>query len=194
MARSTKTPDSRRMRGFESAGGLVRTPVRKVAETRGFAVTRLLTHWDEVAGPDLAPICRPDRIGYGREGLGATLRLLAPGAAAPLVEMQREALRERINALYGYNAIARITVTQTSQSGLAGSLAGNMANELAEPAAAFAHKPRAEGSNIALPSDKTLERVRRVAQDMAADVGDSSLRDALTDLAASVMARRGPKH
>lgn len=189
MARPTKptnepadrTP-SRRMRGFEPAGGLVRSPVRKVAESRGFAVARLLTHWDEVAGPDLAPICRPERIGYGREGLGATLRLLAPGAAAPLVEMQREALRTRINALYGYNAIARITVTQTSQTGLA------------EGATPFAHKPRDNDANIVKPGDATLERLRRVASEMAADVGDSSLRDALTDLAASVLARRGQKH
>lgn len=182
-------PFARRQRGFEAAGALVRKPVRKAAESRGFAVTRLLTHWDEVAGPDLAPLCRPERISYGKGGFGATLRLLVSGAAAPLVQMQADALRERINALYGYAAIARVTLTQTSETGLAGGLA--------EAQAPFAARPRPAsatvGNNFAPASGRALERLRDVAGGLTADVTDPGLRAALEDLATRVLARRTPQ-
>ena len=166
----------RRMRGFIAASSLVRAPVRKAAEGRGFAVAKLLTHWDEVAGPDLAPLCRPERITYGKGGLGATLRLLASGAAAPLVQMQLSALKERINALYGYSAIARITLTQSSATG-----------GLAEAQSPFAH--RSQGANIVPPSPERLEQLRRIAHGITEDVGDPNLRSALDQLAAQVLSR-----
>lgn len=93
--------------------------VQKAAEGRGFAVTRLLTHWPEIAGEQLARQTRPVRISYGRGGIGATLILLTSGPAAPMVEMQLPQLRERINACYGYNAIQKISLTQTAASGFA---------------------------------------------------------------------------
>ena len=36
--------------------------------------------------------------GYGKGGMGATLTLLTTGPMAPMVEMQKERLRERVNA------------------------------------------------------------------------------------------------
>ena len=65
----------RRQRGFEPAFGLVKGPIRAAGEARGFAVARLLTHWAEVAGEDLAGKTRPVKIGYGKGGMGATLTL-----------------------------------------------------------------------------------------------------------------------
>ena len=53
----------RRIRGFEATSGLLRDQIRKVGESRGFAVARLLTHWPEIAGEDMARITRP---GQGR--------------------------------------------------------------------------------------------------------------------------------
>ena len=108
----------RRMRGFETAAALVATPVRAVGETRGFAVARLLTNWAEVVGPELAQSTRPVRISHGR-GFGATLTLLVQGAHAPLIEMQKDRIREKVNACYGFNAVSRITLTQTAPTGFA---------------------------------------------------------------------------
>jgi hypothetical protein len=171
------TPPSRRMRGFEAASGLLRDPIRKAGETRGFAVTRLLTHWPEVAGADLAPLCRPIKVSYGQGGLGATLTLLASGAAAPLVQMQVDRLREKVNAIYGYAAISRIRVTQTAAEGFA------------EPQRPF------EGPNIAPPSPEKLARAQQVVSGMTDGVTDTGLRDALDRLATNVLIRqtqRGP--
>ena len=103
----------RRERGFERASILVAGPVRAAGEHRGFAVSRLLTHWTEVAGPDIARVSRPVEVTYGR-GLGATLTLLTTGPEAPMLEMQKDRIRERVNACYGYGAIEKIRITQTA--------------------------------------------------------------------------------
>jgi hypothetical protein len=80
---------------------------------------RLLTHWAEIAGEDLARITRPVKIGYSRDGFGATLTLLTAAAQAPMVQMQLPVLREKVNACYGYSAISRISLTQTATTGFA---------------------------------------------------------------------------
>jgi hypothetical protein len=163
-------PPTRRMRGFEAAGGLLSRRIQKAGESRGFAITRLLTHWPEVAGPDLAPISRPVKVGYTREGMGATLTLLVAPAHAPMVEMRKERLRERVNAVYGYNAISRIHITQTAATGFA------------DGQADFTHAPRAE-------TGRDLPQPGPAAQAVAEDVADGGLRRALAQLAQNVLAR-----
>ena len=101
-------------KGFKRTDSLLSQQIRKASETRGFAQSRLLTHWTEIAGEATAAISRPVEVSYGRkEGIGATLTLLTTGANAPMLEMQKEQLRARVNAVYGYNAIARVRITQT---------------------------------------------------------------------------------
>jgi hypothetical protein len=78
-------PPTRRMRGFEAASRLVESRIRKAGEARGFAISRLLTHWTEIAGADIAAQCRPVKIGYAKGGLGGTLTLLTTGAAGPML-------------------------------------------------------------------------------------------------------------
>jgi hypothetical protein len=162
-----RVKDARRMRGFEAAGGLLKEPIRKAGETRGFAVTKLLTHWPEIAGGDLAPLCRPVKVSYGQGGFGATLTLLAS-----LVQMQLERLKERVNAIYGFAAIARIRLTQTAAEGFS------------EPARPF------EAPNIAAPSPQALERARAIVSDLTQGVGDSDLKAALARFATNMMTRR----
>ncbi|MDJ1009365.1 MAG: DUF721 domain-containing protein [Paracoccaceae bacterium] len=111
----TRTP--RRGKGFRRTATLVQAPIKGVGAKRGFAVARVLTHWAEIVGRDIAAAAKPVDVSFGREGLGATLTLLVKGAEAPLLEMQKERIRETVNACYGYNAIARIRFTQTAASG-----------------------------------------------------------------------------
>ena len=103
MARTTaQTPSTqRRTRGFEAASGLLKDQVRVAGESRGFAVARLLTHWSEIAGEQMAAITRPVKVGYGREGMGATLTLLVQAAQAPMVQMDLPRLKERVTQLAG---------------------------------------------------------------------------------------------
>ena len=183
----TNAPPGRRMRGFEPAAGLLHGPIRNAGESRGFASSRVLTQWAEIAGPDLAPLCRPVRVSYAEGGFGATLTLLTSGAAAPMVQMQLPRLKERINAVYGYAAIARIRVTQTSGE------IGSAPPGLAEAQAAFTPAPAGmrgkgggasgEASNIAPPSGQALGRARAVLAGLTDGVADPDLRAALDRLA-----------
>lgn len=172
MARkpALNAPPQRRMRGFESASRLMETQIRKASETRGFAVSRLLTHWPEIAGEDIATLCRPVKISYGKGGLGATLTLLTTGAAAPMLQMQLPRLRDKVNACYGYNAIARITLTQTAPMGFA------------EGQVEFTHAPKPT------PTEAEPE-IRRAAQETATGVADAGLRSALERLAFNVLSK-----
>lgn len=119
QTKDSRKSQPRRKRGFEAAAKLVAARVQTVSEGRGFAVTRLLTHWPEIAGAQLAAMTRPVKISHSRGGFGATLTVLTTGPVAPLVEMQLPQLRDRVNACYGYNAIQRILVTQTAAQGFA---------------------------------------------------------------------------
>ena len=161
----------RRFRGFRQAASLVAEPIRHAAEGRGFAVARLLTNWPEIVGPDVAARARPVKIAHSRGGFGATLTLLTTGAAAPLLEMQLPQIRDRVNACYGYNAISRILLTQTSATGFA---EGRAQFDPAPP------KARA-------PDPET----RRAAEALAAEITDPALHAAVARLAALKLSREG---
>lgn len=155
---------ARRSSGFRQAADLIDKPIRKASETRGFAVQRLLTHWDEIAGADVARIARPVKITYAAKGFGATLVLLTTGANAPALQMQLPRLTERINAAYGYAAITRIRITQT---------AGEVA-----PATAPQTK-------TVQPDPDALQR----AADLSREIADPELREALSTIGAHIFAR-----
>ena len=158
-----------RRRGFEPAFGLMKDAVRSAGEQRGFAMTRLLTHWAEVAGADLAGKTRPVKIGYGKEGFGATLTLLVKAAEAPIVQMQLPQLKDRVNAVYGYAAVAHIHLTQTAATGFA------------EGQAEFTPAPKAD------PRPDPAVQTRARAETEA--VGDPGLRSALEQLAQNILSR-----
>ncbi len=160
-----KEPE-RRSRGFERTSGLLATRIRKAGEARGFAVARLLTHWAEIAGEEIAALARPVKVSYGREGFGATLTLLATGAAAPLVQMRLPEIRDRVNGCYGYAAIGQVRVTQTAAEGFA------------EPAVPFEPAPK-----------KITPETVLAAKDAAGDVTDPGLKAALEALALNVITK-----
>lgn len=157
-------------KGFQRTSTLLRDKIREAGETRGFAVTRVLTHWAEIVGQDTAAVCKPVDVKYGRQGFGATLTVLTTGAQAPMLEMQKEKLRERVNAAYGYNAISKLRITQTAPTGFA------------EGQAQFAPAPKADKP----PPDPG---VCQEANTMTAPVQDDGLRSALETLATNVLSK-----
>ena len=164
-------PPPRSRKGFQRTATLLSGRIRTASESRGFAVSRLLTHWPDIVGDDIATIARPVEVSYGRGGMGATLSLLTTGAQAPMLEMQKETLRTRVNAVYGYNAIARIRITQTHATGFA------------EGQASFAHRPK---SADPAPLDPA---VKQAAAAVAQPVKDDNLRHALETLAQNVLSK-----
>lgn len=158
-----------RMRGFEPAFGLMKDAVRSAGESRGFAVARLLTHWAEAVGEEMARRTRPVKIGYGKGGMGATLTLLVRAAEAPMVQMALPQLKDRVNAVYGYSAISHIHLTQTAATGFA------------EGQAEFTPAPK--------PAKHPDPAMTAKAHAVAEGVTDPSLRSALEQLAQNILTR-----
>ena len=156
-------------RGFTHAGGLLSPKIKQTSSQRGFAETRLLTHWVEIVGPQLAKIAKPSKVRYERGGLGATLTVLTSGARAPELQMQLQVLREKVNACYGYNAITKIRITQTD--------AANPG--FAEPQTAF---------DIA-DAPKRIADPEKISQLDLEKVSDDGLRAALESLSQTILSK-----
>jgi hypothetical protein len=165
--RHTNSKKRRYSRGFTQTASLLESRVQKASGARGFAQVRLLTHWDEIVGAQIAQIARPLKVSYARQGLGAQLTLLAKPAHAPELQMQLPRIKERVNASYGYSAIASIRITQTGE-----------AIGFAEPDSAFEHdQPVPE-----LPPEQAKELRENVA-----GVKDPQLRELLESLGKKIL-------
>ncbi|MEM9797194.1 MAG: DciA family protein [Pseudomonadota bacterium] len=160
---------ARPRKGPRRVAALVSRDIRRLSESRGFSETRLLTHWADIAGAQVAAISRPVKVGYPRGGVGAVLTLLTTGANAPVLSMRLPELREKVNACYGYNAISRIDITQTAPTGFA------------EGQVAFAPAPP---KKLVISPD-----IQRRAKNSVEDVGDQDLRQALERLGANIISK-----
>lgn len=170
MKPEPKRPFKPRRRGFERASGLLQDQIRSVGATRGFAVSRLLTHWPEIVGQEVAACALPVKIGYGKGGLGATLTVLCTGAMAPMLQADLPRIREKVNACYGYAAISRIRITQSAPTGFA------------EGKVAFSPAPP---DKVAPPDPAVV----RAAHKSARGIGDQELRTAIEALGRNVLSR-----
>jgi hypothetical protein len=136
----------KRRAGFRRTSALVEQKLRNAGESRGFAITRLLTHWSEIVGAPIAEICTPVKVSYAQKGFGATLVVLTTGPQAEVLAMQVPQLREKVNACYGYNAISRIRITQTAPIGFSDGKArfGALPKDCA-PSALPRHRSKSQG-------------------------------------------------
>ncbi len=167
MRRNHSPPHRRYARGFTQAGGLVGARIQKTGAARGFAQMRLLTHWEEIVGVEIARIAKPQKVSYARQGFGAKLTLLAKPAHAPELQMQLPRIKERVNASYGYSAIADIRITQSGE-----------AMGFAEPESGFTHDHPAPS----LPPAKAKKLRAEVS-----GVKDETLRALLESLGENIM-------
>lgn len=180
-----------RGRGFAKASTEARGVLDTVAGKQGFAEPDVLLRWSEIAGAAYETLCRPVKIRYGaNRSLGATLIVQTDSGRAPEVEHHGPRIIERINQFYGYRAITRLKVTQST--GLATAPTG-----FADEAAPFAGAPR-RGEVEHQPGPSDFAR----AADLASAVTTPDLKAALTRMGAHVLARarsapnreRGPRN
>ncbi len=102
-----------------SVGEFLPALMRPAFEKYGFSSAAILTDWPALAGPELAAYTAPERLKWPRQQSGddsgrggATLILRVAGARALDVEYRRPQIIERLNAAFGYRAIAEIRVVQ----------------------------------------------------------------------------------
>ena len=111
--------------GARSVSTYVPRLTRKAFEKYGFATAALLTDWASIVGADVASYTAPERLKWPRdvnaygnveEGMesrpGATLVIRVEGARALDLQYKAPQLIERINAMFGYRAIAELRYIQ----------------------------------------------------------------------------------
>lgn len=169
---SSASPHARRRRGPAPVGELLGDVLGPAAKKRGFASTDLFAHWADVVGAAYADVTRPERLSWPRrlEDGGedayepATLTVRCEGARAVLFQHDVPRLLERINAHFGFLAVARIRIVQKPIERLG---------------PARPPRPRALGA----------AEEARVAG-LTAGIEDEALREALTRLGRAVAADR----
>ena len=144
--------------------GLIPGIVGNAFRRRGFTEPALATSWRAVVGEEAADHAIPLKIAFPRGARsGGTLHVRVEGAYA--AEMQHNAPRivERLNAFYGYAAIARLALHQGPV-------------QTARPAGPTREAPRGDPPAGSPPDVE--------------GIGDPGLRDALRRLGDAIRARR----
>jgi hypothetical protein len=88
---------------------------------QGFAARELVTRWAEIAGPEIARHSEPLKMQWPRPVEGqqqepATLVLRVEGPMALEIQHTSDALLQRVNRFFGWNAVGRLTLRQAPLS------------------------------------------------------------------------------
>jgi hypothetical protein len=113
---------------LKAVGSMVPGLTRKAFERFGFSTASLLTDWAGIVGSDLARYTAPDRLKWprgrdsadddaGPQRQGATLVLRVDLGRAIDVQYKSRQITERINAHFGYRAVAEIRIIQAPVEG-----------------------------------------------------------------------------
>jgi hypothetical protein len=161
-------------RGVRAVADLVDDCLKPAAKKRGFATTDLFRHWPEIVGRAYAEVTQPERLSWprrldddGEAGFEpATLIVRCEGGRALLFQHEAPVILERINATFGFPAVARLKIVQ---------------KPIARP-----YVPRAPRLRPLSPAQEA-----HVAE-ITAEIADDGLRRALVDLGRAVLGTKKP--
>jgi hypothetical protein len=117
--------------GVKAVGAFLPALTRKAFEKYGFSTATLVTDWMTIAGRELAAFTAPERLNWpralarpdaetgepGKGRQGATLVLRVDGGRSLDVQHRARQLIERINAYFGYAAVAELRIVQAPVGG-----------------------------------------------------------------------------
>src|SRR5262249_11782606 len=112
--------------GVKTVGSFLPGLTRKAFEKYGFSAASLVADWATIAGRDLAAYTAPERLKWprvversdeelaetGKGRPGATLVLRVDGGRSLDVQHRARQIIERINAYFGYAAVAELRIVQ----------------------------------------------------------------------------------
>ena len=87
--------------------GMVAPSVRE----RGFVISRLVSNWRQIAG-EMAEWSRPTQLNLSRRG-GGTLKIAIASGYGPIALQMKQPIIDRVNANFGYGAVADLVFVQT---------------------------------------------------------------------------------
>ena len=105
-------------RGARTLAEIAAKGIEPALLRRAGLTVKLLGHWSEIAGPELALRSRPLRVKWGRRPhwgeapAPGTLVIACDGGTALTLQHQSEQVIERVNATFGWRAIGKIAIEQ----------------------------------------------------------------------------------
>ena len=130
----------------------------------GFTQSAIVERWVEIVGPQYARHSRPESLSFPRgKKDGGTLKIAVSGALAPMLKHVEPQVIERVNALLGYAAVARLMLRHADM----------------EPSARPGPPP--------VPVELSAE-----TRSTLRDIADPDLRASLESLAMALSSSKGP--
>lgn len=117
---TSQPPAGVRRRGARQIADLIGGVIGPAARKRGFASVDLFSYWPDIVGSAFAEHTQPERLHWpkrietgGQEAFEpATLTVRCEGSRALLFQYEAAAVVERINAIFGFRAVARLRIVQ----------------------------------------------------------------------------------
>ena len=92
---------------------MIEPMVAPSARERGFALSRLISHWPETVG-ELSEWCRPSDLYFPRGSRdNGILKLQIVSGRGPQAQAMTQKIIDAVNASFGYRAVGRITIVQS---------------------------------------------------------------------------------
>jgi len=94
---------------------LVGGTLQSVFARQGFAAVDIISHWEDIVGPELADRTEPLRLVWPRRDdpdSGGTLTVRVEGAYAIELQHLAPVVIERVNRYFGWRCVARIAIRQ----------------------------------------------------------------------------------
>lgn len=104
----------REARGPRPVGVAAGRVARPLIRRRGLAEAGVVADWPRIVGEETAAWTRPERLRVARGSgvAGGVLHLRVASGRAPELQHREPILIERINAYFGYRAVARLKIVQ----------------------------------------------------------------------------------
>jgi hypothetical protein len=91
---------------------LIEGTLDPIARKRGLARAELLSWWPDIVGAAYAGRTAPERIRWPRDGTAATLVVRCDPAFSLQFAHEKDRVRERLNAFFGYPAVGAVKIVQ----------------------------------------------------------------------------------
>ena len=108
------SPPARKRRAAPLAD-LVGACVNQAFARQGFAAVEIITHWEDIVGPELGRRSEPLRLYWPRRGepdsIG-TLAVRVEGAYAIELQHLAPVVMERVNRYFGWRCVGRLAIRQ----------------------------------------------------------------------------------
>ena len=109
MSKPTKT----RINKMKRLSNLIDPMIAPSAKARGFAIGRIVSHWNDIVG-DMSSWCRPNDVSFPLHSrTDGTLKLQIASGRGPQAQAMSDFIIDRVNSNFGYQAISRISLVQT---------------------------------------------------------------------------------